>query len=57
MLEANFKRADVPEKGVLFMADNIKYKKINEDLQNQIKSDRENHWVNPYVASGFCQRC
>lgn len=31
------------------MADDIKYKKINEDLQNQIKSDRENHRVNPYA--------
>lgn len=31
------------------MADNIKYKKINEDLQNQIKRDRENHRVNPYA--------
>ena len=37
------------EKGVLFMADDIKYKKINEDLQSQIKSDRENHKVNPYA--------
>lgn len=31
------------------MSDDIKYKKINEDLQNQIKSDRENHKVNPYA--------
>ena len=31
------------------MADDIKYKKINEDLQSQIKSDRENHKVNPYA--------
>lgn len=30
------------------MAD-IKYKKINEDLQQQIKSDRENHRINPYA--------
>ncbi len=30
------------------MAD-IKYKKINEDLQKQIKSDRENHRKNPYA--------
>ncbi len=30
------------------MAD-IKYKKKNEDLQKQIKSDRENHWKNPYA--------
>lgn len=31
------------------MADALKYNKINEGLQQKIKDDRENHWVNPYA--------
>lgn len=31
------------------MADALKYNKINEELQQKIKDDRENHWVNPYA--------
>ena len=31
------------------MADALKYNKINEELRQKIKDDRENHWVNPYA--------
>lgn len=31
------------------MADTSKYNKINKELQQKIKDDRENHWVNPYA--------
>lgn len=31
------------------MADALKFNKINEELQQKIKDDRENHWVNPYA--------
>lgn len=31
------------------MADDLRYNKINEELQQKIKNDRENHWVNPYA--------
>lgn len=31
------------------MADALKYNKINEGLQQKIKDDRENRWVNPYA--------
>lgn len=31
------------------MADALKYNKINKELQQKIKDDRENHWVNPYA--------
>ena len=31
------------------MADALKFNKINEELQQKIKDDREKHWVNPYA--------
>lgn len=31
------------------MADALKFNKINEELQQKIKDDRENHWINPYA--------
>lgn len=31
------------------MADNIKYNKLNEELQQEIDFNREQHWVNPYA--------
>lgn len=31
------------------MADALKFNKINEELRQKIKDDRENHWVNPYA--------
>lgn len=31
------------------MADALKFNKINEELQQKIKYDRKNHWVNPYA--------
>lgn len=31
------------------MTDNIKYSKIDEDLQQEIIFNRERHWVNPYA--------
>lgn len=31
------------------MADALKFNKINKELQQKIKDDRENHWVNPYA--------
>ena len=27
----------------------IKYNRIDEDLQQKIISDRESHWINPYA--------
>ncbi len=27
----------------------IKYNRIDEDLQQKIISNRENHWMNPYA--------
>ena len=28
----------------------IKYNRINEDLQQKIISNRESHWINPYAV-------
>lgn len=31
------------------MSDNIKYNKINEELQQEIISNKKQHWINPYA--------